>query len=310
GWAGAFRQVAVVPAFVLPVVLVSGAAPHVEFPMAVLLGMALVARLGSLPLHAFPLRLSRGTSLTVVALAVSLLPAAFALLVGAWLETAPLRYVLPTEWLGPVLVTLAALTIAVAAPAMLVQDDLGALLAVHAIADLAVVLVAFGTGTGVFATIAVWLVLTALVRMAMAGVLLAIAARCRSRSLRDATGWVRAAPLLLPGLVVAMLAGIGWPGSLIWEARREILDTALLQPFATVLVAASLLTAFGYVRLVVIGLRHAPGSLRTPASRGTRLGRWTAAGIAFALACVPFALAFGGTRLAAALAAWQPFAAP
>ena len=334
-WRGAFAQVASVPGLCLAAVTLwaavtlhdartgPGAAAALDGDAAArtgpvivgaLIAIALVARLGTIPVHFFPLRLARGTSLAVVPMQAALLPAVFALLVLGWLAGGTLGAVIAGTALGPVLVTLGAATMLLAVPAMLVQDDLGALVTVHAMSDLGVVIVAVGAGVTTdmtsVATLGVWLTLSFLARTAVAACAVTLAARTGSRSIRDSQGWMRIAPLLAPAWVVAIAAGMGWPGSLIQEARVSVLATALPGVLGAILIAASVATALGYLRLIVTGLWRPADELRVPVSRSARLGRWSATLLVVALAAFPVVLGLGGTRLASALAGWQPFAVP
>lgn len=321
-WRGAFAQVAFVPGAALAAVVLSGAlsvgsgpgltAAPVTGPIAVaiLLAGALVARLGALPLHTFPIRLSRGSSLAIVPLQTAALPALFALVAMAWFSTSPLITPVTGTALGPLLMSLGGLTILLAPPAMLAQDDLGTLLAVQAISDLAVVIVVLGSGTPLTGVLAVWLAMVVALRIAAGGVAVAVAARMGSRDLRACAGWIRIAPLLLLGWIIVMVAGVGWPGSVIFEARRGLLEGALPGTLGSLLVLASMASGLGYLRLVVVGLGPPSASARNPVPMMVRFSRWAAVGVSLALAIFPLLVGLGGTRLQEALSVWQPFAPP
>ncbi len=318
-WSGAFRQLAFVPAVALLVVLVAGAkviageaaVSDAAIVLGALLGVAFVARLASVPVHAAPLRLARGASLPLVPLHAALLPIAFVLPALAWLAGSPVAAAFPGSWLQPVLVSIGGATIVLAALAMFVQNDFGALIAVHTIGDLGLVLVGLGTGGAALPQIAVWLIGVALIRMAMAGWAMIVAERSGSRTIRGSRGWVHLAPLSLPAFAVAVVVGVGWPGSLLFEARRQILEGAVPGTMGVILTAASITTALGYVRVLWTGLRHAPEgqrAVRFPWS--WRLERWTASLLAIGIGLIPAAIAAGLTGLDSVAATWRPFAGP
>jgi hypothetical protein len=60
--------------------------------------------------------------------------------------------------------------------------------------------------------------------------------------------------LLALGLGLIVLAGIGWPGLVAWQARGALVDLTLGQPLALVVMAGVLVQLVVYLRLVVIGV--------------------------------------------------------
>lgn len=318
-WTAGLRQAALVPGLALAATMLAGATggfvsaegspPAGWFAAPVLLTLALGLRVGLVPFHVAPLRVSRGSSLALVSLAGAWLPFSLGALGTAWAwsdERSAAVFARP-EW-ATVLVSIASVTLVLAVAAILVQHDLGAFLSVHAIADGALILMALAAGPSVGVALMVWLAATAASRTVLAGWAMAAGSRTRSRSVDGIGGWMRLAPLLLPGLVLGVVVGIGWPGSAIFEARRGIIETALPGTPGILLAGASMALGLGYLRLLWAGLHSPPDAARARAGRATRLSRWLAAIVVAALALIPLAITLGLTPLESAAAAWHPFA--
>lgn len=318
-WPAGLRQSALVPGLALAATMLAGATGGFAtadgalapgwYAAPVLLTLALGLRIGLVPLHVAPLRVSRGSPLPLVSLGAAWLPFSLGALGTAWgWSDARSAAVFARPESGLVLVSIASVTLVLAVAAMLVQGDLGALLGVHAIADGALILIALAAGPSVGAALIVWLAAAAASRTVMAGWAMAAASRMGSRSVEGVGGWLRVAPLLLPGLVLSVIAGIGWPGSPTFEARRAVIETALPSTPGLVVVGASIALSLGYLRLLWVGLHRPREEARAPVGRAARLSRWLAAMVVASLAAVPLAIALGLTTLDAAAAAWRPFA--
>jgi formate hydrogenlyase subunit 3/multisubunit Na+/H+ antiporter MnhD subunit len=234
----------------------------------------------------------------------------------------------------------AALTVVVAAVAMVIQDDLGRLVAAGAIQDGAIALLALATPPGPDASGRIWLLLACCGRTALAGVLLALAVNGDTRRVSELGGWLRRAPILgiALGLAVAgsygwpaYVAGgspgdavSGWPASLAFETRRIIVDQAIVGPLSTVVLVGAFASALAFVRLLVIGVRrplrldpaiHTVHSEWPPVFVASRRRPWTwrpnrallASLVALVLAGVPVALGLGLSILPEAARSPGPF---
>ncbi|MEO7119007.1 MAG: proton-conducting transporter membrane subunit [Candidatus Limnocylindrales bacterium] len=312
---GAFRQLSVVPGIALIVVLVADAAvvspsqpSTVAVALAILLGIGICLRTAAIPFHVAPLRLARGAPLGMVPLHAVILPTALILPALAWVTGNALSGVISATGVGGVLVVLGGVTIVLAALAMFAQDDLGAVVTVHAIGDLGLVVMAFGVGGIGVGPVAVWLLVTGLARAAMVGWAMVVSERTNSRGVRGSMGWARLSPTVVPGFVVAVAAGIGWPGSIAFDARRLVLDAAVPGTGTQLLLAASLLTSLAYVRVLWRGVRRPSIELADDRiTLGLRLSRWAAAAVVVGLGALPITVAAGITGLAPAAADWAPF---
>lgn len=326
-WAAGFRQAALVPAIALVALVTAAALPHqtpaagagqlpslVIFAPPALAALAIALRTGALPFHVSPLRVARGTPFGITAIGAAWLPALFALLGATWLVNPQSASILARPELQVPLVGLAGITILLAVPAMLVQEDLGAVIAVHAIADSAIALLALAAGPEALPALAIWLATSAAARTAIAAWCLAASARMGARVVSGQPGWARVAPLLVSGLALAALAGVGLPGWPVFDARIELMNRALsgliepafATPAAALLATASAAIAVGYLRLLIVGLRTPSEEAREAVSWSARAGSWSTAVLVAALALIPIGLGLLPADLIAAAGAWPP----
>lgn len=356
-WRGMIRQSAMVPAAAIGAVLLAplvadpdGAFGSAAFTAeigagiipAVLIAGAIALRLGVVPFHLLPLRVARTSPLSMNPLISAWAPFFFGLLAAAWAVTGPVAGILATPGARDALAVAGGLTVILATLAMFVQDDLRGLLGVHAIGDGALVLLALAGGVAALPALVLWLLVSGLARTALAAWAVAASSMMGGRRLVDTHGWIRRAPLLLPGLIVPLVAGVGWPGSVPFEARQVIVEGAMPEAAALLVAGASMLLAAGYHRLIWTGARApdvaangtadvaaevASGGTADKAaevaSGGTAASQrpprrsaanWSAALLVLALGALPLLVALGFeapgfTPHGTAAADWRPFGA-
>ncbi|MBA2275783.1 MAG: hypothetical protein H0W00_03670 [Chloroflexi bacterium] len=314
-WRGPFRQSALVPGLAAGGTLLAPLAAtgsSVLILPAMLVAGAVLLRVGAIPFHLLPLRAARTGPLTMIVLMSVWAPYLFGLLAAAWLTTGPAASVFEDPAVRDALAVLGGTTVVLAAVAMLVQKDLGSLMGVHAIGDGALVLLALAGGAAAMPALASWLIVSGLARTVLAGWSIAAASRMGSRQVDGTRGWIRRAPLLLPALVVPIVAGVGWPGSVPFEARRVLVEGAVPETVALLVVGASMALGLGYARLMWAGLRQADDESAVAVRPRTRAGRWSAAALVLSLGLIPLVTALGiaapgFTEPGAASADWRPF---
>ncbi|MDQ3553525.1 MAG: hypothetical protein M3395_03830 [Chloroflexota bacterium] len=318
-WRGMFRQSAVVPAAAAGAVFLAPLAAtgretaiSAEVIPAILLAGAVILRLGVVPLHLLPLRTARTSPLSMLPLISVWAPFLFGLLAVALATTGPVAELLQAPSARDALAVVGGLTVVLATLAMLLQDDLGGLMGVHAIGDGALVLLALAGGEAVLPALVMWLLVSGLARTALAAWAVAVSSRMGGRRIAETRDWIRRAPLLLPGLVVPLAAGIGWPGSPSFEARWLIVEGAMPGTAALLVAGTSMALAAGYIRLVWAGLRAADESSVRPVTPRRGVTHWGAAGLVLALGALALLTTAGFgvegfTSAAAAASDWRPF---
>src|SRR5450759_4294917 len=217
----------------------------------VLLGMALIVahRFGAIPLHARVSRLADAAPSGALPILAAWLPAAWGLVILGW---APAALGPSSAGLGlerSLVVTLALATLLLGTVAALIQDEVEHVVAYTIVADAGVALLALA---GLDAARA-WRLVFATTRTAMIGWTIAFRAAFGTGRLRDTTGWLRRGPALGVALAGILLAAVGWPGLLAWDARLAILQSATAGPALLLAYAGSLGTGAAICRLLVVG---------------------------------------------------------
>jgi NADH-quinone oxidoreductase subunit N len=222
----------------------------------VLLGMALVVahRFGAIPLHARVSRLADAAPSGALPILAAWLPAAWGLVILGW---APAALGPSSAGLGlerGLVVTLALATLLLGTVAALIQDEVEHVVAYTVVADAGVALLALAALDPAARDAArAWVLVFATTRTAMIGWTIAFRAAFGTGRLCDTTGWLRRAPALGVALAAILLAAVGWPGLLAWDARLAILQSATAGPALLLAYAGSLGTGAAICRLLVVG---------------------------------------------------------
>src|SRR5450756_2055021 len=222
----------------------------------VLLGMALIVahRFGAIPLHARVSRLADAAPSGALPILAAWLPAAWGLVILGW---APAALGPSSAGLGlerGLVVTLALATLLLGTVAALIQDEVEHVVAYTIVADAGVALLALAALDPAARDAArAWVLVFATTRTAMIGWTIAFRAAFGTGRLRDTTGWLRRGPALGVALAGILLAAVGWPGLLAWDARLAILQSATAGPALLLAYAGSLGTGAAICRLLVVG---------------------------------------------------------
>ncbi|HZL15377.1 MAG TPA: proton-conducting transporter membrane subunit, partial [Verrucomicrobiae bacterium] len=153
------------------------------------------------------------------------------------------------------IVALALVTLLFGAVAALIQDEVDHVVAYTIVADAGIALLALASLDPAARDAArAWVLVFATTRTAMIGWTIAFQAAFGTGRLRDTAGWMRRAPALGVALAAILVAVVGWPGLLAWEARLAILRSATGGPVLLLAYAGSLGTGVAICRLLVVGL--------------------------------------------------------
>lgn len=257
------------------------------------LGLAAAVRSGSVPFH---LRLARLADVTppiglpVVAAWIPL-PLMVAALIIANGMLAPLAFPLDAE--RAALVVLALVGLGGAALAAFITDDLRHSVVYLTAADSALVLIAFAAlDPSTSGPARAWLVVVLVSKTALGAWGAVVEDRFATKGLPDLRGWARRAPVLGVAFLVIVLATFGLPGWVSFEVRELLPQTAVVDPWATMLVVAGFLTLPTYVRIGLLGIGrpaanvhraeperfryHLGGRARATGQHAARLGRHAA----------------------------------
>lgn len=290
-----------------------------------LVGAALVLGTGAVPFHLPLARQGEAVARPLLPLILGWLPAVLALVLLDWSGA---RLVPLDPDLGvarAAILGLAILTVGAASIAMLLQDDVGHVVAYAGLQGLAFGLLGFASvDASAQASAREVLLLLPLWLAALVGVLLVLETVGGGSHVKALSGWVRHAPVTAVALAVAVAVAIGLPGSAAFEARRLVADVALGPALGTLALLAVVASIAAWLRLAWEGLRPtgaAWGAAERPdvaSTSGTGIARARqllganripiAAALALALAILPLALSLGFGHLHAAAAGPIPAA--
>jgi NADH:ubiquinone oxidoreductase subunit 2 (subunit N) len=220
--------------------------------LAVVLGVAV--RGGAIPFHLRIPRLADVAPPIVTPLLIAWIPLPLAIVGLAAVDRLVAPLALPLDGEHALVVLLALFTLAAAALAAFIQDDLRHAIGYLVIADGGLILLAFAAlDPAAWGPARAWLVALAASKTALGAWGAVAEARFETRSLPDLRGWIRRAPILAAGFVLAALATYGLPGWIAFEARGDLARLAAGSPMDVLLVLAGFLTLPTYVRVLALG---------------------------------------------------------
>ncbi len=221
--------------------------------LGVALGVAV--RLGAIPFHLRIPRLTDAVAPEAMPLLVAWVPLPLAVAGFAVLDhlVAPLALPLePERWL---VIALALVTLAAAALAAFIQDDLRHAVGYLVVADGGLVLLGFAAlDPAAWGPTRIWLVALAASKTALTAWSAVAESRFETRSLPDLRGWIRRSPILAAALALTVVATFGLPGWIVFGARGDLARLAAGGPLEALLIIAGFLTLPAYLRVLMIGL--------------------------------------------------------
>jgi formate hydrogenlyase subunit 3/multisubunit Na+/H+ antiporter MnhD subunit len=235
----------------------SDAAPGVSALVGLLvLGVALAVaiRLGAIPFHLRVPQLSDVAPPIALPLLLAWVPVPLAIVGLATVDLllAPLALPLGSEQL--IIVAVAIVTLAGAALAAFLQDDLRHTTGYLVVADGAFVLLGFAALTpDAWGPARTWLVTIAATKTALATWAAVMEGRFGTRTIPELRGWIRRSPLLGAALLVTTIATFGLPGWAAFQARSMLAELTAAPPLDTALVVLAFLTLPTYLRLLGVG---------------------------------------------------------
>jgi hypothetical protein len=220
--------------------------------------VAVAMRFGEIPFHLWAARLADVVPETALPLLTALAPATLAIVALAWIDTsvAPLLLDLTPE--RAIVTAIAIASIALAAVAAFVQDDIEHILGYSIVGDAGVVILALATfDSEVWTPARTWILAFVVARSAFAAWTAGIRAGFWTGRVADLRGWALRSPILTLAFGLMVVASVGFPGLAAFEARDTIVNLALGRPLATIVLIGTLAPIAYYGRLLVIGLRRA-----------------------------------------------------
>ena len=243
------------------------AAQPVVFGLAYLaFALAVAVRFGAIPFHLWAARLTDAAPESALPIITVLAPASFAIVALAWTDASIAPLLVDVEAERMVVLSVAIASIVFAALAALVQDDLEHVVGYSIIGDAGVVLLALAVlDPAGWAPARIWILVFIVTRSAFAAWAGGIRAIMRSGRIDDLRGWVTRSPILAVAFVLIVVAGVGLPGLVAFEARASLVSQALDGPLATLVLVGTFAPLTYYGRLLALGLGR-PTRLPEPAT--------------------------------------------
>src|SRR4029079_14478667 len=109
------------------------------------------------------------------------------------------------------------------------------------VGDAGVVMLALATlDPEAWAPARTWILIFVVARCAFAAWVAGIRAGFWTVRVADLRGWVWRSPLLAVAFVMVVIASVGFPGLVVFDARKSIVDLALVAPLAGIIFLATL----------------------------------------------------------------------
>jgi hypothetical protein len=160
--------------------------------------------------------------------------------------------------LGParaLVLAIAIASIVLASVAAFVQDDLEQVLGYSIVGDAGIVILALATlDPESWAPARTWILVLIVARSAFAAWTAGVRAGFWTGRVADLRGWARRSPVLTMAFILVVVASVGYPGLVAFDARRSIVELALDGPLATLVLVGTVAPLAYYGRLLWIGL--------------------------------------------------------
>jgi NADH-quinone oxidoreductase subunit N len=219
--------------------------------------IAVAVRFGVIPFHFWAARLADAAPEVTLPLLTAWGPSALAVVALAWIDQSVAPILPEVAGERAVLIGIAILTIVLATFAAWIQDDLEHVLGYSIMGDAGVIILGLAAlGTEAWTPARVWILAFVVARSAFAAWCAAVRATFWTGRLDDLRGWARRSPPLVLALVLVVVASIGLPGFVAWDARVSLVDLLFQGPWAALIFAATLGPLVYYSRLLAIGLRR------------------------------------------------------
>ena len=210
------------------------AAQPVVFGLAYLaFAVAVAMRFGAIPFHLWAARLTDVVPETALPILTAMAPASLAIVALAWTDASVTPLLVDVSEARLFVLGIAIASIVLAAIAAFVQDDLEHVLGYSIVGDAGVVMLALATlDPEAWAPARTWILVFVVARSAFAAWVAGIRAGFWTGRIADLRGWVWRSPLLTVAFALVVIASVGFPGLVAFDARRSIVDLALDAPLS------------------------------------------------------------------------------
>ena len=247
------------------------AAQPVVFGLAYLaFAVAVAIRFGAIPFHLWVARLADAVPDAALPVLTALAPAAFAVVALAWIDGSVAPLLVDLDVVRDLILVIAVATIALAALAALVQDDLEHVVGYSIVGDAGIVILALAVlDPAAWAPSRIWVMTFVVGRAAFGAWAAGVGVAFSTGRIDHLRGWATRSPILAVALALVAAAAVGFPGLLAFDSRSALVDLALGGPLATIVFVATLLPILYYGRLFAVGLSRRDAADRGPSVPGS-----------------------------------------
>jgi NADH:ubiquinone oxidoreductase subunit 2 (subunit N) len=237
--------------------------------------VAVAIRFGAIPFHFWAARLADAAPEVTLPMLMAWSPAAFAVVALAWADQSVAPLLLPLTVERALVVAVGAVSIVLGSIAAWIQDDLEHVVGYMIIADAGIAILGLAAlDPAAWEPARTWVIVFVMVRSAFAAWAVAVRGAFGTRRITELNGWALRAPVLAVALGLIVIAAVGWPGLLAWQARATLIELTLDGPLVILVSAGALGQIAVYGRLLRVGLRRPSEAV----ARGTgERPRWPAA---------------------------------
>ena len=229
-------------------------------------------RFGAIPFHFWAARLADAAPEISLPMLMAWGPAAFGIVALTWVDQSVAPLALPLTAERALVVAVGGVSVILGSLAAWIQDDLEHVVGYTIIADAGVAILGLAVlDATAWEPARTWILVFVMTRSAFAAWAVAVRGAFGTRRIAELSGWILRAPLLALGLAVIVIASIGWPGFVAWEARAALIDKTVGWPIAILVTAGALGPLAAYGRLVLVGLRPPSEAVR---GGGSERPRW------------------------------------
>jgi hydrogenase-4 component F len=220
--------------------------------------VAVAIRFGAIPFHLWAARLTDVVPETTLPILTALAPASLAIVALAWTDASVTPLLVDLGAARAIVLAIAIASIVLAAFAAFVQDDIEHVLGYSIVGDAGVIILALAAlDPEAWAPARIWILAFVVARGAFAAWAAGIRACFWTGRVADLRGWARRSPILAGALVLVVVASVGFPGLVAFDARRSIVELALDSPLASIILLCTLAPLAYYGRLLAVGLAPA-----------------------------------------------------
>jgi formate hydrogenlyase subunit 3/multisubunit Na+/H+ antiporter MnhD subunit len=217
--------------------------------------VAVAIRFGAIPFHFWAARLADAAPEVTLPMLMAWGPAAFAVVALAWADQSVAPLVLPLGVERSLVVAVGAVSVVLGTLAAWIQDDLEHVVGYTIIADAGIAILGLAAlSPAAWEPARTWIIVFVVVRSAFAAWAVAVRDAFATRRIARLGGWALRAPVLAFAFGLIVIAAVGWPGLVAWEARAALIDVTLDGPFVLLVTAGALAQVAVLGRLLFVGL--------------------------------------------------------